>query len=68
MPKTPPPFVTSAELCARAGIDRSTLSRWVDKGRITPAQRLPGLRGPMLFNPLDVDRLVDELAPQEQPA
>ena len=65
MPKTPA-LVPSVEVCRRTGKDRSTLSRWVEKGRITPVQRLDGLRGAMLFDPADVDRLVAEL--EKQPA
>lgn len=46
---TEAPLLTSREVCARLGIDRSTLTRWVQAGRITPAQKLPGLRGAYLF-------------------
>lgn len=60
-----PPLVTSAEACELLGLvrplDRSTLSRWVQQGRITPAHKLPGLRGAFLFDPAEVERVRDEL-------
>ena len=52
----------SAEVCERLGIDRSTLSRWVAAGRITPAMKLPGIRGPYLFDPAEVERAAAERA------
>jgi predicted site-specific integrase-resolvase len=60
-----PSLLTSAEACEQLGdIDRSTLSRWVLIGRITPAQKLPGIRGAFLFEPAEVQRLRDELRQQ----
>lgn len=53
--------IPSAEACERLGIDRSTLSRWVAAGRITPTFRLPGATGSMLFDPADVDRIASDL-------
>jgi excisionase family DNA binding protein len=50
-------LLTSAEVCERLNIDRSTLSRWVAAGRIAPALKMPGLRGPFLFDPAEVDRV-----------
>lgn len=61
-----PDLLTSAETATRLGIDRGTLTRWVQAGRITPAMKLPGKNGPALFAPADVDALVEQLA--EQPA
>ena len=60
LPMTTAP-IPSAEACERLGIDRSTLSRWVAAGRITPTFRLPGATGSMLFDPKDVERLEREL-------
>ena len=60
LPMTTAP-IPSAEACERLGIDRSTLSRWVAAGRITPTLRLPGATGSMLFDPADVDRIASEL-------
>lgn len=54
---TSPTLLHSAEVCERLNIDRSTLSRWVAAGRIVPATKLPGLRGPFLFDPAEVERV-----------
>ena len=54
--------LTSAEACKRLGIDRSTLSRWVASGRITPSLKMPGLRGPFLFDAAEVERVKAEAA------
>jgi hypothetical protein len=37
-------------------VDVSTISRWVQLGKVTPAVRLPG-SGQMLFDPEEVERL-----------
>lgn len=58
-----PNLLTSAEVCDMlGGIDRSTLSRMVKEGRITPAIKLPGLRGAFLFEPTEVERAKAEAA------
>jgi hypothetical protein len=57
-----PDLIASSQACERLGIDRSTLSRWVQLGKITPAMRLPGNRGAMLFDPAAVDTLAADLA------
>jgi predicted site-specific integrase-resolvase len=49
MPRSTANLIGSAELCEVVGIDRSTLSRWVQVGKITPAMKLPGKRGAMLW-------------------
>lgn len=59
---TPDGLLTSAETVAALGIERSTLSRWVASGRIAPAVKLPGLRGPYLFDPAEVARVRAEVA------
>lgn len=46
--------MATVQVCERIGIDRSTLSRYVQMGRIAPALRLPGRNGAMLFAPDDV--------------
>ena len=50
-------LMTSAEVCDRLGIDRSTLSRWVASGRISPTTKLPGVRGAFLFTRAEVARV-----------
>lgn len=57
-----PGYLTSAEACERLEIDRSTLSRWVALNRITPAFKLPGLRGAFMFEPAEVERVRSEVA------
>lgn len=56
---TPAPLIGSAEACERLGIDRSTLTRRVARGEITPAQKLPGETGPFLFEPAEIDRAAE---------
>lgn len=62
MPPAPLGFLTTAQACERLGhLDRSTLSRWVQIGKITPAHKFTGLRGAFLFDPAEVDRVRNEL-------
>lgn len=42
--------------------DPSTISRMVREGRLTPARKLAGAKGPYLFFRSDVQRLADERA------
>jgi excisionase family DNA binding protein len=58
-------LLASVEVCEALHIDRSTLSRWVQVGRIEPAMRLPGKRGAMLFSRSAVDALAAKLANPE---
>lgn len=58
MPKTTN-LIGSAEACERLGVDRSTLTRWVQAGRIKPAMKMPGARGAYLFRPSDVEALTN---------
>lgn len=60
MHTTNPPLVASREVCERLGIDRSTLTRWVQAGRIEPAMKLDGLRGGYLFAPETVESLAQK--------
>jgi hypothetical protein len=52
-------LLTTAECALVVGISVQTISRWVAIGRLTPARKLPGLRGPYLFDPSDIDALRD---------
>lgn len=52
-------LIPTVTVCEVVGIDRSTLSRYVQLGRITPAMKLPGKTGAMLFRPDDVEGLRD---------
>lgn len=55
-------LLTSAEAADQLGIERSTLSRWAQIGKIEVAHRLPGKTGVMFFDPAEVDRVAAELA------
>lgn len=50
-------LVTSQIVCDELNINRSTLSRWVAAGVITPAVKAPGKRGAFMFDPDDVQRV-----------
>lgn len=50
-------LLTSAEVCERLDINRSTLTRWVAAGRIAAATKMPGLRGGFLFELSEVERV-----------
>jgi len=69
MPETPD-LIGSLEACHLLGIDRSTLSTWVNhrNPKIRPAMQLPGLRGAFLFNRADVLALVNAEAEAEDVA
>jgi excisionase family DNA binding protein len=60
-------LLATIEVAKRLGLERSTLSRWVKEGRITPAMRLPGATGAFLFHPSEVERvrLAENLAAAE---
>jgi excisionase family DNA binding protein len=53
-----PELIGSAEACDLLGIDRATLSRWAQSGRLTPFHKGAGIRGAYLFRRSDVDQLV----------
>jgi predicted site-specific integrase-resolvase len=55
---TPPDEITTAEACEiLGGIDRSTLIRWKDEGKITPTRKLPGQTSTYLWGRSDVEAL-----------
>lgn len=64
---TEPPLMGSAQACEILGIDRSTLTRWVAKGQITPKQKLPGENGAYLFTRAEIDRAQIEQAKAATP-
>lgn len=43
------PLRTSAEAASALTVDRATVTRWVQSGRLVPALKLPGLRGAYVF-------------------
>lgn len=54
--------IGSTEACALLSIDKSTLSRWVAAGKLTPVAQLPGKTGAFLFDRAAVEALVADLA------
>lgn len=59
MPNTD--LVSVAEVADRKSVDRRTVHRWVESGRLVPALKMPGRTGALLFKIEDVDAL-DEVA------
>jgi predicted site-specific integrase-resolvase len=57
-------LIGSSESCRILEIDKSTLSRWVADGVITPASKMPGRNGAYVFHRRDVEALRDERAEQ----
>ena len=51
-------LLTTKEACALlGGIDKATLLRWRDDGKITPAYVPPTANGALLWNRADVEKL-----------
>lgn len=44
-------LIGTAEVAQRLGVDRSTITRWVNAGRLDPVMTVPGYRGNFLFDP-----------------
>lgn len=56
-------LITTAEACRRLGFkDRSSLTRYVAEGRISPAMKLDGRTGAYLFSVEEVERFKSEKA------
>jgi len=53
-------LISGTDLARMAGVNQSTVSRWVKKGLIVPFFRSAGRRGHMWFLAEDVRRLLDE--------
>lgn len=60
-----PDLIGTVEAAEIIGVERSTLSRWVASGRITPAMQLQGTTGAMLFHRADAVALASALADGE---
>jgi len=53
-------LISSKEACELLGIDRATLIRWVHRGKLAAAHKLPGSNGAYLFSYSTVARLAAE--------
>lgn len=64
MPNAPlDDLLTTQQSLDRIGYgDPSSISRWVAAGRLTPALKLPGLRGAYLFSVEEIDRFRELVA------
>lgn len=49
--------LTTAQIAERLGITPSGVSRMVHRGKLTPAIKLPGIRGAFLFDEASVEAL-----------
>lgn len=59
----PDPFVTTSEATGILGYaNPSSVARLVYEGKLTPARKLPGVRGAYLFSRSDVEALAAERA------
>ena len=59
-------LLSTVEVCALLGVDRSTLTRWVASERVRPAHKMAGRNGAFLFRADDIERLRIELAGEAQ--
>lgn len=50
-------LLTSRDVAARKGVTVTTVNRWVNSGKLTPAVEVPGYRGARLFDEESVDAL-----------
>ena len=57
-----PDLIGSSEVCRILDINPSTVGRWVDAGRLTPAHKLPGKNGAYLFHRADIAKLAAQRA------
>lgn len=55
-------LIGTAAACALLKVDRSTVARWVQSGRLSPVQKLDGPTGAYLFDRAAVETLVAERA------
>lgn len=48
-------LIRAVEAAELLGVNRSTLTRWVAAGHITPAVKAPGYKGILLFDRADIE-------------
>jgi excisionase family DNA binding protein len=58
----PSQLIGAAEAAQILGLERSTLTRWIQRGRIQPLAQLDGARGAYVFDRSDVLSLTQEAA------
>ena len=58
-------LISSIEAAELLRVGRSTLTRWVQSGRLPEAMKLPGETGARLFRRSDVETLRSELGDTE---
>ncbi len=51
-------LINAAEVAELLGYSKRTIARMAGDGRLTPAYKLPGLRGDYLFNRAYIERLM----------
>jgi excisionase family DNA binding protein len=54
-------LVGSEEASRIIGVPRSTFLRWVQRGRVPGAVKMPGLSGAYLFRRADIEQLASEV-------
>jgi excisionase family DNA binding protein len=52
-----PDLITVQEAADLLDVSTTTVHRKIEAGELTPAAKLPGIRGPFLLNRADVERL-----------
>lgn len=57
-----PDLIGSTEACAVLGIDRATLTRRIQAGKLAPLMKLPGPNGPYIFERSEVTRHAVDIA------
>jgi len=52
-----PDLLSTTQACEVIGIERSTVSRWVQQGLMQPTLKLPSQTGAFLFDVAEVERV-----------
>lgn len=55
-------LLTADQAAAVIGVNRRTITKWAESGRLPESLRLPGDTGARLFARMDVERIAAELA------
>lgn len=50
-------MIGAGEAAERLGVSRPTLTRWVQRGKLEPLHKTPGIRGAYVFSERDVERI-----------